>query len=70
MTSQPPWRDTVSPYLLMKLREAPKPRLQESQPQAKEVHAEATAVDGVDSTAAASPTSSHVPPLARPGIKI
>ena len=58
MTSQPtPGGDNVSPYLRIKLRDAPKPRVRELQEQPKEADSEAA-------------PSREVPPLARPGIKI
>ena len=61
MTSQPlPGGDSVSPYLRIKLRDAPKPRIREPQEQPKEA----------DSETAPSRLSREVPPLARPGIKI
>jgi len=61
MTSQPtPGGDNVSPYLRIKLRDAPKPRIRELQEQPKDA----------DSEAAPSGASREVPPLARPGIKI
>ena len=57
MTSQdPPVDDSVSPYLRIKLRDAPKPRVLKLQEQPAEPDSETP--------------PREVPPLARPGAKL
>ncbi len=63
-------RDSVSPYLLMALREAPKPIADPMQAELPQSRPETERERGAEENAPQTETRDDVPPLARPGLKL
>jgi len=72
MTSQSPRLkgDSVSPYLLMALRDAPKPLAEPPRTEPPGNEPKTVPDQGVEQTAPTEGAYDDVPPLARPGLKL